>query len=276
MTDRVRQFTYISKTKVAMLDSQMKRRIPLRDASAKIIVPGAEFSISGGGSSDQGTDLVARAVAVERKMRRRKQVKTLTNDVELSPSSYYADRSTWWHGLFAFKGDFSLDEGEGRVVSYVLWRAWNKSIILLAGSPENVLGERVARDGIWAYGTSGTWASILRFVETTFDKNEPDFQAVTGVGASDPGEVFEVAPLGLFDAPRGIALAVLCAGYLSRLPQNAIETVFSVSQRLTLPPGLLPEWAAKALGDGSAGERRVALVRRCEAVYVGSPVFTAL
>lgn len=276
MPERLRQFSYISRSKVATLEAQLRRRLSLHGVSAKVTVPGAEVSVSGG-SGEQQDDLVARTVGLERRLRRRKLVKSLAGESELDPSSYYADEATWWNGLFAFNGDFSLDQGAARVVSYLLWRPWRDSIVLLAGSPENVLGERVVRDGVWAYGTTGTWATILRFAERSFAADEQGFEAVTDASASVPGEGKKVAPSGLFDSPSGLALAVICARYLSTLPQSTVETVFRVSQRFPIrTPGLLPDWAVEALGDGGAGERRVELVRRCEAVYVGSPLYTAL
>jgi hypothetical protein len=275
MPERLRQFAYISRPKVATLDPQLKRRFPLQGLSAKVTVPGAEVTVSGE-RGEQEDDLVARTIGVERKLRRRNLVKNLAAESQLDPSSYYADEATWWNGLFAFSGDFSLSKDAGRVVSYLLWRPWLDSIVLLAGSPENVLGERVIRDGVWAYGTTGTWATILRFAETTFATDEPGYEAVTAASASTPAVGHQAAPDGLFDSPSGLALAVICARYLSALPHTTVETVFRVSQRFPIQtPGLLPDWAQKALGHGSAGGRRVELVRRCEAVYVGSPLYTA-
>jgi hypothetical protein len=276
MSERLRQFSYVSPPKLAALEAQLARRLPLRPASATVSLLGAEVSVSGE-SGEQREDLVRRTLAVERKLRRRKLVSSLPEEGELDPSRYYVDEATWWHGLFAFSGDFSLEADAGRVVSYMLWRPWLDSIVLLAGAPENVLGERVARDGVWAYGTTGTWATILRFAETTFASDEPGFETVTGAPPSSPAQSRDVAPSGLFDAPRGLALAVICARHLSTLPESRVETTFRVSQRFPIrTPGLLPRWAAEALGSGWAGDRRIELVRRCKAVYVGSPLYTAL
>ena len=276
MPDRLRQFSYVSPSKLAALEAQLARRLPFRGASAKLAVLGAEVTLSGE-SGEQRDDVVGRTLAVERKLKRRKLLTRLPDEGELDPSSHYVDEATWWNGLFAFTGDFSLEADAGRVVSYMLWRPWRDSIVLLAGSPENVLGERVVRDGVWAYGTTGTWATVLRFAESTFASDEPGFETVTSAPVSLTAENRDVAPSGLFDAPRGHALAVLCALHLSALPESRVETVFRVSQRFAIrTPGLLPTWADEALRAGPTGERGVELVRRCEAVYVGSPLYTAL
>jgi hypothetical protein len=161
------------------------------------------------------------------------------------------------------QGDFSLDGDGARVVTYLLWRRWQDSIILLAGSPENVLGERVVREGVWAYGTTGTWATLLPFAEAALRTDEPN---IVGVASSavrlEAGDLRwmdsdgvqadvqeEPLPPEMLDS-RALVLGALCLGQLSNLPtgQIDIDTAFRVFQPHCAPT--CPAWSSSDSGRG--------------------------
>ncbi|MEU6549069.1 hypothetical protein ABZ915_02110 [Streptomyces sp. NPDC046915] len=294
MTTGVRQYVYISKTKIGILEAELVRRFPLTGAlSAEIPgLGGLELSPA---TPDQRTELYRRTGVVRRKLEKRKNSLPMPESGVLGTSAYYRDTSVWAHGLYSFAGDASLD-GEGvRVVSYLAWRCWHDGIVLLAGSPLNVLGEDdlAVREGLRAYGTTGTWASVLRFAEEGL-RTDGDETSVAGVanGRRHHGDgealpwldwggrltnVTEVpAPPELLASPRGVALAALCLGYLAALPASRMEVAFRVSQHLPLGlRGPVPPWVAELVGDEGTRPERLALLRRCRRVYVGSPLYTA-
>lgn len=286
MAKTLKYFSYISRAKVEMLEAQLRRGLTLR--GVRVVFPGLGDV---NWTREQDDRLAERTRSLAKTMHRKKLVKTLDDEHELESSGFYRDESTWLNGLFSFKGDFSLEDETARVVSYLVWRQWSNSIILLAGSPENVLGEKVVRDGVWAYGTTGTWATIVNFAETNLRTDERNFVAVADRPArrASPGlpwadwdaETFDEgedeAPSGLFESPRGLALAVICARYLTALSRSRIETVFRVDERLDLRArGPLPEWVRDVLDEHGEEGDGMELLRRCEAVYIGSPIYTAI
>jgi hypothetical protein len=282
----MRQYEYISATKVDELEAGLSRwRKP-----ATTITAGPPFLQVAVTTPSERADLYRRTNALVRKMEHRKEIVPMPERSELGYSHYYRDGSVWAHGLFSFKGDFSLGQADGRVVTYLLWRRWQDSIVLLAGSPMNVLGEQVVREGVWAYGTTGTMATLLHFTETALRTGEANLVGVAPPGiqpktegltwideeaswpaASGPGE--ELRPE-ILSSPPGLALSALCLGHLSALPAGAIETAFRIRQRLSVSlRGNVPAWAADLLGRRDRAE--LDFLRQCQAVYLGSPLFTA-
>lgn len=282
----MRQFLYVSKTKVDVLEADLSRwRRP--QVSAAVSAPGVQLGVTPPAGAP---DLYRRANALIRKMERRGRIVPMPEDGQLGISRFYRDQSIWAHGLYSFKGDFSLGRDGARVVTYLLWRHCQDAIILLAGSPENVLGERVIRGGIWAYGTTGTWATLLHFAEAALHTDEPN---IVGIASSadrpeagdlrwmNPDSVQadipeEPLPSEMIDSPRALALGALCLGQLSNLPTGLIETTFRVFQRLPLTlRGEVPTWVAELLRR-EGGREKLDALRQCKTIYVGSPLYTAL
>ncbi|MFJ8077265.1 hypothetical protein ACIQ7Q_25880 [Streptomyces sp. NPDC096176] len=291
----VRQYIYISKTKVEGLEATLFRKVPVTGRlSAEIPgIGGIELAPSPSGAQ---TDLHRRTHDVRRRLEKRKMITTLPGAGVLGTSDYYRDHSVWAHGLYSFAGDAALDGDGVRVVSYLAWRRWHDSIILLAGSPLNVLSEAdlLVRQGLRARGTTGTWATIIRFADSGLrgpDEESPLLGVTGSPNAQAPdtaglpwadwhGHLVELtetpAPPELLVSPRGMALATLCLRYLSVLPAERIETTFRISQHVMLGHrGPLPARLLSILGEGGGGPERLRLLRGCKRVYVGSPVYTA-
>ncbi len=285
----MRQFLYISKTKVEGLEAGLwRRRKPEITLSAS--APGGLVKLDVK-TPAQVADLYRRTDALIRKMERRNHLVPMPEQGELGFSDFYRDDSVWANGLFSFNGDFSLERADARVVTYLLWRRWQDSIVLLAGSPLNVLGEQVVREGVWAYGTTGTMATLVHFGETALRTDEANLVGVAppgarpeagglswmqgGTGWPSAGQPEEELRPEILSSPPGLALAALCLGHLSSLPAGPIDTAFRVSQRLGVNlRGNVPRWTAELLGRH--GREELDFLRRCQVVYVGSPLFTAL
>jgi hypothetical protein len=291
----IRQYVYISKTKIDSLEAELFRKRPVT-GQLNLEIPGiGGVELSPAPATPQ-TELRRRTNGVRRRLEKRKMTETLPETGVLGTTGYYWDHSVWAHGLYSFAGDFALNGDGVRVVSYLAWKRWHDAIILLAGSPVNVLGEGdlVVREGLRAYGTTGTWASIIQFAESGLRGPESESPLLGVAGSANTetldaaglpwadwgGRLLELtgvpAPPELLVSPRGMALAALCLRYLSVLPAGRIDTTFRISQHLLLGlRGPLPDWLVQVLGEGGGGAERLALLRGCKRVYVGSPVYTA-
>jgi hypothetical protein len=285
----MRQFLYISKTKIEGLEAGLWRRHK-PEITLSASAPGGLVKLDVKPPA-QVADLYRRTDALIRKMERRKQLVPMPEQGELGSSDFYHDDAVWANGLFSFKGDFSLEQADARVVTYLLWRRWQDSIVLLAGSPLNVLGEHVVREGVWAYGTTGTLATLVHFTETALRTDEENVVGVSPSGAqpeagglnwTNGGTGWPSASLPdeelrpeILSSPPGLALAALCLGHLAGLPAGPIETTFRITQRIAVNlRGNVPRWAVDLLGR--RGREQLDFLRRCQAVYVGSPLYTAL
>lgn len=280
------EFTYVSQSKVDVLEADLSRwRSPQVTATVSV----AGVVQLGVAPPAAAPDLYRRTNALIRKMERRNLMVPLPPSGELDVAGYYRDQSEWMQGLYSLKGDLSLDDDSARVVTFLLWRRWQNSIILLIGSPQNVLGEQVAHGGAWAYGTTGTWDTLLHFAETTLRTDEANLVGVAPPAdrpqAGDlkwlePGEIMgtveeQPLPEEMIDSPRALALAALCLGRLSGLPASHTDTGFRLLQRLPLTlRGEVPSWVTELLGQ-QGGRVKLDILRQCKMIYVGSPLYTA-
>lgn len=289
MTD-LRTYRYISKTKLGVLEAQLRRRWKWV-LEAPTPAGGRAVLESHADPQEGAGDLVRRAEWLTKKMRQKHYIVPLDHQDGLVTSTYYEDKFEWFEGLYAFQGDISLEAGTTQLVSYLLWRRWRNSIILLAGSPENVLGERVVRDGVWAYGTTGTWGAVKAFAERNLRTDEWNVVGVSGVSSTEEGSEFpwiewdagslpddsDTSPQELWavHTPRALALATLCVGYLAELPQRKINSTFQITDVLDLAlSGQLPDWVETNLAAKHRGNELFKLIRGCEKVYLGSPLHT--
>jgi hypothetical protein len=286
---QIRTFYYISEAKVAMLEAQLARRRFLSlSFTPKMEVAG--LSVAAELKGTPAEHLAARTAALVERMRKKKLLRPLNDAAELQTAGFYRDHAEWFNGLYAFKGRDGPDQRAVRVVSYLLWRRWKDALILLAGSPVHVLGERVVRDGVWAYGTTGTWAGMLNFVRNNLAPDEPDPAGVEE-GSPAPEDAGGFLPWTEWDAaapddgnptlsfepaeyPDGLALAVFCARHLTRLPREPAETAFTVVRRLDLNPGADPLRWSREVRRVLPGGGPLTL-NGLTTVYVGSPIYTA-
>jgi hypothetical protein len=279
------EFNYVSKSKVDVLEADLSRwRTP--QVTATVTVPGVQLGVA---PPADAPDLYRRTNALIKKMERRKRMVPLPQSGELDVSGYYRDQSVWMQGLYSFAGDFGLDGDGARVMTYLLWRRWQDSLILLVGSPQNVLGEQPVHGGVWAYGTSGSWTSLLHFAETTLRTDEANLVGVAAPANRPqtgdltwvaPGEIDGDAaelplPVQMMDSPRALTLAVLCLARLSSLPASHTDTGFRLFQRLPLAlRGEVPHWVT-GLFAKEGGRVKLDILRQCKMIYIGSPLYTA-
>jgi hypothetical protein len=279
------EFIYVSSSKVDVLEAELSRfRSP--QVTASVSVPGVQLGVA---PPPAAPNLPRRANTLIKKMERRNRMVPMPASGDLDVSSFYRDQSEWAQGLYSFKGDFSLDGDGARVVTYLLWRRWQTSIILLVGSPQNVLGERLVHGGVWAYGTTGTWTTLLHFAEATLRTDEANLVGIApqanrpqagDLAWIEPGEIEgeteeQPLPAEMMDSPRALALAALCLGPLSSMPVMQTDTAFKLFQRLPLNlRGEVPGWVTGLLGPARAREK-LDILRQCKMIYVGSPLYTA-
>jgi hypothetical protein len=158
--------------------------------------------------------------------------------------------SIWRHGLFYFKGGVpgfgtSIHEQERTFITsviYVAWTTFGGAIIILVGSPNNILGDKVAPEGVFVPGTSGV-EDAVRDVVASFETDEPN--NITSSFRHEPPEFSNITlgsrqrytssyGRGRLPLPGrqtdwfSLSLAQFCLTYFSDLPQVRLETVFRV------------------------------------------------
>ncbi len=289
---RPKTFYYISQAKIEQLRPQLGPTINLPEISPRIELPGigvgVDLKLAG---SDK--NLVRSLLELLKRMKARQLLRPLADAQELEGNLYYTDTAEWYNGLFAFKGGLGLGDEPVRVISYLLWRPWKDAILLLAGSPQHVLGEAIVREGVYVYGTSGTLASILSFASQTLETDEPN---LVGAGpqrpAAHPG--LEALPWLALDpatmdasdaslppelpaASEALATGLMCVHYFSRLPKSRLELAFIPFRRLSFHRQAdLPRWASELLNVPALPDSLIDFFWKCRAIYVGSPLYTAL
>ena len=175
------------------------------------------------------------------------------------------------------------ESGNIGVATYLLWRPFKESLILLIGSPSNIIGERVVHDGIFLPGTSGAMESLLSFVENNMTVDEDHlvpipnrasnpFTGVTSGEVDFRAEEVDQGPRSWFSSkePSGILLGLFCLRHLRRLPLMKIRTVFKLLRTLPIPAN-----------DESRGVHTYDIYGRSnianyKTIYVGSPLYTSI
>jgi hypothetical protein len=272
-----------------ILEPQISKDIPLPALKPKIEVPGFSLEMNVK-PPEADTSQVGRLLRLLRRLKRSRLVQPLGGSAGLDQANYYADQSLWYHGLFSFQDG----ENPARVVTYLMWRFWQDSILLLIGSPQNILGEKIVQEGLTCYGTSGTFTSIYRFADTALRTDEPSvvYTSEQESPLLPPAEstiplvswersMFrertEPLPVQLTIAPSALALGVLCVRYLVRLPQESIDTVFRLYKRVRFRRHAdLPRWVQELFDAPDLGRHQMRQLVRCRMIYVGSPLYTAL
>jgi hypothetical protein len=158
-------FYYISKSKVNML-------LP---------------SLSAKGTYGKNGELVKDTLMLIEELERQHLLFPMADSHQIEPSLYITDNALWRHGLFSFSTEY-----HPAVATYLLWRTYSDSIVLLVGSPNNILGDKVVEDGVFVPGTSGAYLEVLRFVSNHLKTDEP--RAVTSGMVMTYGEDIEDIP----------------------------------------------------------------------------------
>lgn len=276
-------FYYISRTKVQMLMPQMPAAV--------------QPKLSGVASSNED-NVVSDALALISSLASAKLLSPVPSSGILSHDGFYEDRADWHSGLFSMNW-----MGNTPSVVYAMLRIVEDSIVLLVGSPNNILGEKIVSAQYFVPGTSGAQMEILEYVSNMFDVKEP--VAVTegkvetyGYCGPVPEQTnspirnpFRVSkrdwyrdqqgPSFMCDSwsfsseeKKGVSLAILCLSQLRKLPLCRLELAFRVfsTYQISEPDGPV-EYdfqrehynAVKKLG-----------VYRYKTIYLGSPLYTVL
>ncbi|MEW8626868.1 MAG: toll/interleukin-1 receptor domain-containing protein [Candidatus Thiodiazotropha sp.] len=192
-------------------------------------------------------------------------IKRLVTGQKLQTGQFYISTNSWRQGLFYFsagrRGRNNLVTG----VMYVLWTMQDDSILLLTGSPEHILGEKVVREGLFVPGTSGAVEEVFRIAKhlsvdepalLTGDNigpspfhygDVPGYEIHEGTSNSSEDEVSRrfSLPYGWRDESNALSLALFCFHHLSSLPATRIETVFRLfSSESAVGPSLREEATA--------------------------------
>jgi hypothetical protein len=285
-------YYYISQNKIAMLEPQLGGKFPKAELSPKIDLPGVSLSVQIKGKTSEDST-VKRLLDLLTRMKRQKLITDLPAVNTLEASHFYADQSSWYHGLYAFSAPLGLGADSVRVISYLLWKPWNDALIFLAGSPQFVLGDKTVHESVQVYQTTGTWSSIFNFASSILRTDERNF-----VGAADEvppaGEKLaaeipwvkwkaesrdreqEVLPVEMSASPEALSIGIMCVRYLTHLPRENMDLVFQVFRSLPFVRRTdLPRWANELINFSSTDPQLKQMLWRCKTIYVGSPLYTA-
>src|SRR6266536_2804241 len=192
----LKYFEYISKSKVDMLEVQLRRRSFIRRIVGKVSAFGVTAELSADNNADES--LVQRSLILMRAMDKRSLRHPMNEEAEFNTSTFYEDRAEWSHGLFTFSG--RSGGGNASIISYLVWRRWNDAIILLAGSPLNVLGEHQISGDAQAPGTSGTWEAVMRFAQRSFPWSADESLYITSTSPEEQRRYHERYWLTIFNS----------------------------------------------------------------------------
>jgi hypothetical protein len=264
-------FYYVSRAKVDMLLPQLRIE----------------------GMPEEGSEpLVTKTLRLLDRLQRSNSIVSLEETSDLGTMKFYASKAVWYNGLFYFRTMVSV------TVAYFLWRKHGDCIIVLAGSPDNIIGNRVARQGVElsstgdAIDTIGS-SEILEVINT----DEVSSAVVGGgrtsrrippakkrVSAAPGNRNFEEA---IYTHSREVGLAIFCLSHLSALPEMSLETVFRVYSTYSSRAGnLFNDLAAEheqgrkkyptLYSDASLKEAQRMGLMNLRRIYIGSPLYTAV
>jgi hypothetical protein len=272
-------FYYISRSKVDMLLPQLERKRENLSADEP---------------------LVARALRLIQKLAQSNLVMPLEERDSLEAPGFFSSKSLWRNGLFYFR-TWTSD-----TVAYFLWRRHRDALIVLAGSPDNVIGNRVAREGlhlsssgeaIETLGSSDILEAINAEEPTTlilgksYGKTSKKVQyAKSTISVQASGDDHEDWPFGegyVHATSRESALAIFCLQHLAKLPEMSVDTVFRVyskssSKSVTLFSDVKAEYVARRQAHPTLyTDERLKVAEEIgletlRTIYLGSPVYTAI
>jgi hypothetical protein len=292
----IKYYYYISKNKVDMLLGQLKRHSWLSSLkiTPKLTTPviGIETEVNRSTRESLTNDTILLIDSLEQQ----KMLRHLSNDAPIESDPFWQDEDVWAHGLFTFR-TFSAPN----TVTYFLWKIHQDSIILLLGSPLNILGATTIQDGVSILGSSGAWHTLLDFINTEMqtgenvlvvDKNSFDsehngmklpkakIQIDSQYWNWKPDNDIPIPINMLFrhlSDSNGLAVGAFCLRYLNRLPRGKIETVFKIYQVADLErPKDLPKWIKEIEDFPEIAGFEKSKLERIRSIYIGSPIYVAL
>lgn len=315
----MRHYYYISRTKLDMLLPQVRRRGFSLKISPKVDFAG----VSVGADVESRTDsaVVTKLGKLLQALDKKQDIRDARWGDSLASGQYFRNSGPWRHGLFYFKGGIPefWGRGEERLlkvsVAYLAWTTFRDSIVLLVGSPNNILGDKVAPEGVFMPGTSGVADAIRRLVNSfpTDEGTSPVIESGWGGEVSQPdiqvgsknqyveqyGRTRIPLP-GFDDQWSSLAFAQFCLYHLQTLPQGNLETVFRIEsthesagenfrddlqqfskQKLAETRRIMsdyPDHLAREAKEWKNAKRSATAAKLgiYSRVYVGSPLYTSL
>jgi hypothetical protein len=173
-------------------------------------------------------------------------IEELQPDRKVETGRFYISTETWRHGLFYFKAGYSSKKPLVTGVMYALWTTHAGSVLLLVGSPNHILGEKVVQQGVFIPGTSGAVDKVFQ-IAGRLSVDEPalvtgkdmgrwrysdvpgyEIRASDKVGDRDEDEIRQRLPLPYsWDSGRNaLSLAILCFRHLGQLSSTRVEVLF--------------------------------------------------
>jgi len=144
---------------------------------------------------------------------------------------FYRSETEWYHGVFYFANFATM---VNVTATYVLWTTRGDSVVLLVGSPANIIGQNTPAQGL-TLSSSGDALNTLgsmSFLEEIREDEENHFSSSSHAQA---GLRFDRTPPSRIDwiytlrtESRSVPLAMFCFRYLAQLPPTRIDTVFKI------------------------------------------------
>lgn len=291
----MKYFYYISKTKVEMLQAQVgKPRFSVSSISSKLGFGLASVTVA---AEKQNHTLVADTLKLLKTLENSGSVRPSESLNELNTAHFYHDEGFWKSGLFTFDSMCNHP-----TVIYALWRELERALILLVGSLNNILGDKVVVGDCFVPGTSGAHLEILEYVDNFLCTDEP---VAVRVGPPETyGKNVPVPELSnsrivlprsfksqkqlwrrRFEKEdnlefrrdeRGLTLGFLCIRQLNVLPELQLDLVFRVFSTHGIPNEQEVERFGSWRLEERLAEARTLGLLKYDRVYLGSPVYTAL
>jgi hypothetical protein len=274
-TDRPKYFYYVSTEKIEMLLPQL---------------------VTEGAPATEGEPLVTKALRLVRGLEQRRLVSPLSGADQLSASAFYSGTGVWRHGLYYFRTFTS------ETVAYFVWKRHSDGIIILAGSPDNVIGRRTVSHGVRISSTGDAIESLgsMDILEAIITDEVPPV-VVGGADARrrlpaatkrlflarDPGSTGTELRESVYTHSRETGLAIFCLDPLRELPETTIETVFRIYSTTSARHGSFygdlqaeheegrQAYPTLYTDAGLSAARKLGL-QELRTIYIGSPIYTAL
>jgi hypothetical protein len=188
-------------------------------------------------------------------------------------------------------------------VAYFVWRKHGDSIIVLAGSPDYIIGTRVAKQGAQlsstgdAIDTIGS-SEILDVINSNevssvvmgggrTNRRIPSAERPISIAARDRDTARDWFKKTVYTHSREVGLAIFCLNHLSNLPEMTIDTVFRIYSTYSSKGANLfedlevehkegqQEYAILYTEESLREARRIGMAN-IRTIYIGSPLYTAI
>lgn len=272
----IKNFHYISNTKVEMLLSQTNQSVfSFSNLTPKVEVGGFGFGVEYSKNNEIRQNIISKTLSLHKSLTKKKLIQNISQFKMRNGTTFISDNGKWFHGLFSLRyPDFYEEspinkEKDEIIVIYALCKIQGKSIFLNFGSPNNLVGEKDVKHGIALSGlftTGRTYHHLLNIFEnvneTPWEMNPRFLDLRTRAPEKPPIDVNlamsekwshtqEIETHSNKPKPE-VYLTQLCLEHLTLLPERNIETLFMIYDKFDNPTD---NW---------------------ETLYLGSPIYTAL